>query len=60
MKPMENKKIESLRQLHDCLLFIPRKEAIELQKFALWLNYRDGVGRKLDRETLTFKNRPEL
>jgi len=57
---MENKKIESLRQLHDCLLFIPRKEAIELQKFALWLNYRDGVGRKLDRETLTFKNRPEL
>jgi len=57
---MENKKIESLRKLHDCLLFIPRKEAIELQKFALWLNYRDGVGRKLDRKTLTFKNRPEF
>ena len=57
---MENKKIEALRLLHECLLTIPQQEVIKLQKFAVWLNYRDGVGRRLDPKTLTFKKRPEL
>ena len=57
---MENKRVEELRKLHACLLVLPRRKAVSVQKFALWLNYRDGVGRKLDKKTLTFKRRQEL
>ena len=57
---MENKRVEELRKLHTCLLVLPRRKAVSVQKFALWLNYRDGVGRKLDKKTLTFKRRQEL
>lgn len=57
---MENKRVEELRKLHACLLVLPRRKAVSVQKFALWLNYRDGEGRKLDKKTLTFKRRPEL
>ena len=57
---MENRRVEELRKLHACLLVLPRKKAMIVQKFALWLNYRDGVGRKLNKKTMAFNGRPEL
>ena len=57
---MENRRVEELRKRHACLLVLPRKKAMSVQKFALWLNYRDGECRKLDRKTMTFNRRLKL
>lgn len=57
---MENKRIEALRAAHECLMYLPPRKAMQVQKFALWLNWRDGQARMLDRKTLAFYEKPDL
>lgn len=49
-----------IRALHECLMILPRSKVLRIQKEALWQNYRDGVGRKLNKKTLTFSTRLDL
>lgn len=51
-------KIASLRRLHQCLLVLPPDISKRVAQRALWIDYRLGEGRILNRRTLRLeKNR---
>ncbi len=47
-------KVLELRERFDCLMELPTERIAELQRKAVYANYIQGEGRRIDRMTSTF------
>lgn len=52
--------IAYMRRVHACVMQLPPDKAKQVAEFALALNYRDGMNRRINRSSLTFSYRTKL